>query len=267
LSNVEDAITGFNTFAEKDSYIQYDIDELKDIKLDDIKKEIKWENMMSQGYPVPRLISVQGDIVNELKPLYRHPADEQPVLVQFTKTTEKIARIISKKLKQKFNHVLVQLYRDGQDNIGEHSDKTLDIAHGTNIVNYSIGATRIMKLRNKSNKLQTENVRLLHNSLFVFGPNSNKKWLHGINKDGRPDVNEDDDEKSFNGERISFTFRTIATFIDQKNNIIGQGAVKNKKDNNNEQNLMFKAFSKENNDIDFEWEKYYGNGFGCISIV
>jgi hypothetical protein len=29
---------------------------------------------------------------------------------------------------------------------------------------------------------------------------------------------------------------------------------------------MLKAFSKENHDPDFDWKKYYGNGFNAINF-
>ena len=40
-----------------------------------------------------------------------------------------------------FNHALIQWYRSGLDHISEHSDKTLDIEHGTPVVSVSLGAT------------------------------------------------------------------------------------------------------------------------------
>ena len=61
-----------------DTYIIYDIPELSDITADDIKKEVIFQEMHSQGAPVPRLIAIQGIIKNGLEPLYRHPADSQP---------------------------------------------------------------------------------------------------------------------------------------------------------------------------------------------
>lgn len=50
------------------------------------------------------------------------------------------------------NHVLIQLYRNGKDGISEHSDKTIDVVRGSNIVNVSLGAQRFMTLRLKKDK-------------------------------------------------------------------------------------------------------------------
>ena len=49
----------------------------------------------------------------------------------------------------RLNHVLIQLYRNGNDYIRKHADKTLDIAKGSTIFNVSLGASRHMYLRLK----------------------------------------------------------------------------------------------------------------------
>jgi alkylated DNA repair dioxygenase AlkB len=87
--------------------------------------------MNHKGSQVPRLISIQGDVGPDgEQPLYRHPADEQPELVPFTPLAGVCRDIVSDTLGQSLNHALIQKYRSGKDNIGEHSDKTLDIAIG-----------------------------------------------------------------------------------------------------------------------------------------
>ncbi len=233
-----------------DTYIIYNVEELKDISIEELKKEIHFEEMYSQGLPVPRLIAIQG-IFTEGKPLYRHPADSQPEIQPMTPLVKNISDILSKKLNQEFNHVLIQLYRNGNDYIGEHADKTLDIKNNTNIINYSVGSQREMKLRTKkinSDKREIKKVKLKHNSIFVLGWDTNKKWLHSINQDKRPDFEKTSDELFNSGERISFTFRSIATFIDSDGKVIGQGEKFQQKDTDLE---LLKLFSKENHEVDF----------------
>lgn len=80
--------------------------------------------MRHRSGEVPRRVAVQGEIgMNGSIPIYRHPADESPPLLEFTPTVLKIRDELQMLLKQPFNHVLIQLYRSGQDNISEHSDK------------------------------------------------------------------------------------------------------------------------------------------------
>ena len=133
-------------YGSNDSFLILDIfpkDEADDLfyKLHD---EVRWNTMRQKGKRVPREVSIQGTITienddDEYEPLYRHPADEQPELVSWTPTALKIKERIEEVIQQKINHTLIQYYKNGKDNIGEHSDKTLDILHGSNIVNYSLG--------------------------------------------------------------------------------------------------------------------------------
>ncbi|KAL8756722.1 MAG: hypothetical protein Q9184_004412 [Pyrenodesmia sp. 2 TL-2023] len=90
----------------------------------DLKAEVKWQTMSHRSGQVPRLVAVQGEKSKDGGiPIYRHPADESPPLLPFTPCVEKIREELERSLKQPFNHVLIQLYRDGNDNISEHSDK------------------------------------------------------------------------------------------------------------------------------------------------
>lgn len=233
------------------------------INFETLKKEINFNIMTSHGSPVPRLIAIQGQIIEGKSPLYRHPADEQPFLTEFSPSTKIIRDYLSELLNQELNHVLIQYYRDGEDNIGEHSDKTLDIKRGSNIVNFSLGATRIMTLK-KKDCLVKENIILSDHSLLVLNLDTNREWLHSIKQDLRPKKIKDSDELICEGGRISFTFRTIATFIDKEGKITGQGEPKII--GIDDKLEMLKAFSKENHENNFDWEKNYGSGFNALNF-
>jgi len=132
-------------YGSNDSFLLLDIFP-KDVANDlfyALHDEVKWNTMRQKGKRVPRDISIQGTLTmengDEYEPLYRHPADEQPELVSWTPTALKIKQRIEEVIQQKLNHGLIQYYKNGKDNIGEHSDKTLDILLGSNIVNYSLG--------------------------------------------------------------------------------------------------------------------------------
>ncbi|MCJ1468348.1 hypothetical protein MMC07_006976 [Pseudocyphellaria aurata] len=89
-----------------------------------LQDEVKWQTMHHRSGKVPRLVAVQGEIGKDGSvPLYRHPADESPRLLSYSPTIERIRKEMEELLKQPFNHALIQLYRDGNDNISEHSDK------------------------------------------------------------------------------------------------------------------------------------------------
>jgi alkylated DNA repair dioxygenase AlkB len=273
-----------NNLGAGDSYLVYDVlpENIAKNCFELVKNEIGWNEMYHHGGKVPRLISVQGTIQNDTEPLYRHPADEQPKLIEWTKTVDQIRMIIEKLIGQKLNHALIQYYRNGNDWISEHSDKTLDVTRGTRIVNLSLGATRTMILRSK--KADETSVRpkqcinLTHNSLFVLGWNTNKEMLHSIRQDKRSITEKTEDELIENGERISLTFRSIATFMQNDGKIFGQGAkyktvaeladtcIINEPESEAEAIEILKCFSKENREINFDWDENYGKGFDTINF-
>lgn len=89
-----------------------------------LKEEVVWQHMLHRSGQVPRLVAVQGEAEEDGDvPIYRHPADESPPLLAFTETVHQIRCEVEALLSQPFNHALIQLYRDGIDNISEHADK------------------------------------------------------------------------------------------------------------------------------------------------
>ena len=252
-----------------------------------VKKEVDWQTMGHRGGQVPRLVAVQGEIGKDGEiPLYRHPADESPPLLSFTPMVWKIKREVERLLEQPFNHVLIQLYRNGEDNISEHADKTLDIVRGSNIVNVSLGAQRVMMLRTKKLKpilgndspiiRNTQKIPMPHNSVFVLGPQSNREWLHGVRADKRPLHEKSEEEKAYEEERISLTFRQIGTFMNEEAQLIWGTGAKGKsksqarpisKENSAQMEAMVIAFGKENHQANFDWDLEYGSGFDVVNLV
>lgn len=245
-----------------------------------VKKEIDWKKMSHKGGDVPRLISIQSSIEKKdttiKMPLYRHPLDEHPKQVKFTKYVKILKDRTEDKLglpRNYFNHCLVQLYSGGTSHISDHTDKTLDITRGTYIINVSLGAVRYLKIKNKikdtDESKKSVKIKMENGSIFILGWNTNREFYHGINQDKRENKFKEKDEIAFDSERISLTFRNIATFIDEKGNITGQGAPKDttiKVDDATDALNMLKAFSKENRDRDFDWELNYGSGFNAIGF-
>lgn len=146
----------------------------------------------------------------------------------------------------------------------------------------------------------TPNKRLIvrlpmpHNSLLKMGLATNGKWLHGIKADKRPLQEKTKAELAWDGVRISLTFRRIGTYlstspgVDRKVSIAedasptikepqyiwGQGAVSKERKNarptingqTSEAIAMLKAFGKENNSPDFDWDANYGSGFDVLHM-
>jgi alkylated DNA repair dioxygenase AlkB len=271
-----------DAYGSNDSFLLLDIfpKEVADDLFYNLQKEIKWNTMRQKGKRVPREISIQGSITiennDEYEPLYRHPADEQPELVSWTPTALRIKERIEEVIQQKINHALIQYYKTGKDNIGEHSDKTLDILLRSNIVNYSLGAARTMTLLKKGQYNIRQDFKLPHNSLFVLGWKTNREWHHCIRPDKRPISEKSPDELAFYGERISLTLRTVATFLNRRTGYIyGQGArhktlqenFVDEYDNDNDDMQMVHAFSAENHQSsEFDWNYHYGRGFNALNF-
>eukprot|EP01103_Thecamoeba_quadrilineata_P004974 TRINITY_DN14836_c0_g1_i1.p1 TRINITY_DN14836_c0_g1~~TRINITY_DN14836_c0_g1_i1.p1 ORF type:complete len:314 (-),score=52.89 TRINITY_DN14836_c0_g1_i1:75-1016(-) len=251
----------------------------------ELRDEIKWHTMNHKGGPVPRLISIQGTILNGAEPIYRHPADQQPPLVQWTPLAERIRACLSDRFSQPLNHSLIQFYRGGVDHISEHADKSLDIARGSRVFNMSVGATRMLVLRTKDKtNRKVQRVLLPHNSVFVMGWETNRKWTHEIRQDKRRVQEKTSDELVEEGARISLTLRSVATFRRISDGVIfGQGAKRKEapvdqqelneqelteksKDEESEAVRMLKAFSVENRDPDFDWDLHYGSGFDILNF-
>lgn len=256
------------------------------------RHEVDWKRMSHQGGEVPRLVAVQGEVDADGNiPVYRHPADESPPLHPWTPIVSKIKDVVEGKVGHPLNHALIQYYRDGNDYISEHSDKTLDIAKGSFIVNVSLGAERTMILRTKRQPKQKESDQpeaaaegtrrdvqrapLPHNSMCQMGLQTNMRWLHAIRQDKRLDRDKTPEELAYGGARISLTFRQIATFLDKDQKMIwGQGAKAKTKSEahevvngqSTEAVEMIKAFGRQNQSTEFDWDKYYGNGFDVLHI-
>lgn len=265
--------------------------ELAEGIFDKVEKEVLWQTMSHRGGDVPRLVAVQCEIAPDGSvPIYRHPADEAPPSLPFSPTVTKIRAEVERQIGHSLNHVLIQLYRGGQDFISEHSDKTLDIAPDTFIVNVSLGAQRTMVFREKpplrreksgegttaGPPRNTQRVPLPHNSMCKMGLSTNMRWTHSIRKDGRMAAEKSDAELAFHGARISLTFRKIATFLSQDQQLIwGQGATSKMKErarpvingDTTEYKSMIEAFGAENRASNFDWQEHYGVGFDLLHIL
>ncbi|KAF2844762.1 hypothetical protein T440DRAFT_409520 [Plenodomus tracheiphilus IPT5] len=297
-----------DTIGEGDSHIIYDLFPLdlhhptdpsklfRDVIFARLYNEIQWQKMLHQQGEVPRLVCCQGAFGDDgSMPVYRHPSDQTLPLLHFSPNVHFVRKQAEKVVGHPLNHVLIQLYRSGNDYISEHSDKTLDIVAGSSIANVSFGAQRTMRLRTKrtpstttttntphtnltepTQERTTQRIPLLHNSLFTLGPLTNATYLHGIMPDKRLPSDRSTAEQDYNGMRISLTFRHIGTFIDASETIIwGRGATaKEQRDaadvingDDEESEMLVRAFGKENAGQGKEsWEDWYGAGSDVLHL-
>lgn len=97
----------------------------------------------------------------------------------------------------RFNSVLANLYREGRDSMGWHSDDEAELGKNPSIASLSFGEERIFKLRHKKRK-QVYDILLGHGDLLVMAGTFQQHWLHSLPKSHAP-----------KSERINLTFRHI----------------------------------------------------------
>lgn len=96
-----------------------------------------------------------------------------------------------------FNSVLLNLYRDGQDSMGCHSDDEKELGENPLIASLSLGEERVFKLHHKTRKT-TLTIALAHGDLLVMAGSLQRCWQHALPK-----------TKQHKTARINLTFRTI----------------------------------------------------------
>lgn len=114
---------------------------------------------------------------------------------------QNVSEIVSKRVyseearKIEFNGVHCNLYKNGQDYIGYHSDDESSMAPW--IASLSFGATRQFVLQNKETK-EKMCYMLESGSLLLMGPGCQQNWKHCVPK-----------TKKVRSGRINLTFRVV----------------------------------------------------------
>ena len=146
--------------------------------------------MYNRMVPEPRLGSYHSTITENPINGTRYVREIQP----FTKTQEELRKMVSDFLGIEFNAVLVNLYRNGEDYIGMHSDRE---EHSKPIASLSFGATRKFHLRKLyKTKGRDFEFHLQAGDLFVMKDNCQRIYKHGVPK-----------EKNVRKPRLNLTFR------------------------------------------------------------
>ncbi|MCU0433774.1 MAG: alpha-ketoglutarate-dependent dioxygenase AlkB [Bacteroidia bacterium] len=101
---------------------------------------------------------------------------------------------------QRFNSVLCNLYRNGTDSMGWHSDNEPELGPDPVIASISLGQTRRFVLRHKNNHSLKHTLPLETGSLLLMHGLTQQHWQHGLPR-----------SLTANGERINLTFRLIHT--------------------------------------------------------
>ena len=176
-------------------------DFLTENQADELFEELKTSNLWRQDkvkvfgktYDQPRLCFLAAD--REVN--YTYSGLTLPA-VDFSKSLSLIKTRIEQTSSTRFNSCLANLYRDGNDSNGWHSDDEKELGDEPIIASLSLGVTRNFDLKHKRNRLIKKRIELTHGSLLLMSGRTQKDFKHQIAK-----------SKRIHEPRINLTFRYI----------------------------------------------------------
>ena len=115
----------------------------------------------------------------------------------WTNELSELKQIVEEYAGIKFNSCLLNLYHNGNEGMGWHSDDEESLGKNNTIASLSFGAERKFSFKHKQTKL-TISLVLEHGSLLIMKDDTQSNWLHSLPK-----------SKNITQPRINLTFRTI----------------------------------------------------------
>lgn len=174
-------------------------------------KEIAWTQgevkLFGRLIPEPRLSAWYGDADADYSYSGKRlqPLPWTPLLSELR---HRVEAHVADFMPRPFNSVLLNLYRDGHDSMGLHSDDERELGPEPVIASVSLGAPRRFVLRHK---LSGERHELLldHGSLLLMYGRCQHDWKHGLPK-----------HKRCEQPRVNLTFRWVG---DSGRWVVGSG--------------------------------------------
>lgn len=171
--------------------------ELSDSYFETLKTETNWQHdditIFGKTYKQPRLTALYGKSNQPYRysNIVMHPEPLTPTLKTIQERVENTSN-------QKFNTVLINLYRDGNDSNGWHADNEKELGLHPVIASVSFGEARPFHFKHRTIKTQRHKLMLEHGSLLLMQGEMQQHWLHQIAK-----------TKKRIEPRINLTFRSI----------------------------------------------------------
>ena len=168
-----------------------------DLFFRELRHEIVWQQeqieMYGRVHNVPRLTAWYGD---EFKTytysgITAHSRSWTNSLLTIKDRIESISSF-------KFNSVLLNLYRSGNDSVSWHSDDEPELGRNPIIASLSLGQTRTFQMKHKTKPAEKQKIALKHGDLLLMKGCTQHHWLHQIPK-----------SRTSMQERINLTFRVV----------------------------------------------------------
>ncbi len=159
---------------------------------------ILWEN--------ERVIMFGKEIITKRKvALYSDPsiayryASKTKTGLPWTSTLLTIKNVVESITKESYNACLLNLYHNGEESMGWHSDNEKEIITNSSIASLSLGANRKFSFKHKLSK-ETVSIELANGSLLEMKGGVQAHWWHALPK-----------SKKVTAARINLTFRQMHT--------------------------------------------------------
>jgi len=164
--------------------------------LDTLQQELTWQQpelrLFGQTVSIPRQQVWMGDAHCR----YRYsgvtfePEPWHPMV-------HKITCWVNQQLNQRFNCVLLNLYQDGGEHMGWHSDDEPELGPSPDIASLSLGQARRFDLKHKICQHQL-NITLQNGDLLLMQRPCQQHWVHRVPKQSKA-----------SSARLNLTFRYI----------------------------------------------------------
>ena len=144
----------------------------------------------------PRLVAWYGDPGKSYhySGVRLNPLPWTELLLEIKECVERVAEY-------RFNSVLLNLYRNGNDSMGMHSDDEASIGSTPTIASYSLGGERTLVFKHRTRKdIKAFPLVLSEGNLLIMRGVTQRFWLHGINKTTKKV-----------SPRVNLTFRDICS--------------------------------------------------------
>lgn len=116
----------------------------------------------------------------------------------WTEPLNALRKRLNSELGTHFNSVLANLYRNGSDSMGWHSDNEQELLKNAMIASLSFGSERRFLIREKNSRTKVGEWALGNGTLLIMAKKTQQYYEHSIAR-----------TKKMVGERINLTFRQI----------------------------------------------------------
>jgi alkylated DNA repair dioxygenase AlkB len=168
-----------------------------DYLLKSLIENVDWNqeyiNFMGKVSPIPRLTYWYSKENRE----YTY-SGIKVLPIPFPEAIKRLNKLVEEKSGYKFNSVLLNFYRNGDDKVSWHADDEKSLGEVVNIASISVGAERDFQFKSKHNPDDKKDINLTHGSLLVMHNPIQEHWLHQIPV-----------RKKVSEPRINLTFRYI----------------------------------------------------------